>query len=44
MSDQVPSAFGATQGQGVWGVFTDFLENPDKSAGLGSSWRGRAEG
>lgn len=29
LSDQVPPEFGATSGQGMWGIFTSFLENPD---------------
>ena len=28
MSDLQPSAFGATTGQGEWGIFQDFLKNP----------------
>jgi hypothetical protein len=28
MSDQQPAAFGATVGQGEWGLFQDFLRNP----------------
>ncbi len=28
MSDQQPAAFGATTGQGEWGLFQDFLRNP----------------
>jgi alpha-glucoside transport system substrate-binding protein len=28
MSDEQPSAFGATPGQGEWGLFQDFLRNP----------------
>ena len=29
MSDQQPAAFGATVGQGEWGIFQDFLRKPD---------------
>jgi alpha-glucoside transport system substrate-binding protein len=28
MSDQQPSAFGSTTGQGEWGIFQKFLQNP----------------
>jgi alpha-glucoside transport system substrate-binding protein len=28
MSDEQPAAFGATVGQGEWGIFQDFLRNP----------------
>jgi len=28
LSDQQPAAFGATVGQGEWGIFQDFLRNP----------------
>jgi alpha-glucoside transport system substrate-binding protein len=34
MSDQQPSAFGATVGQGEWGLFQDFLRNPGNAAGV----------
>ena len=30
MSDQQPAAFGATVGQGEWGLFQDFLRNPSE--------------
>lgn len=29
MSDLQPAAFGATPGQGMWKIFTDYLANPD---------------
>jgi alpha-glucoside transport system substrate-binding protein len=29
LSDLQPAAFGATTGQGMWQILTDFLENPD---------------
>jgi alpha-glucoside transport system substrate-binding protein len=28
LSDLQPTAFGATTGQGIWGIFTDFLQDP----------------
>jgi maltose-binding protein MalE len=34
MSDQQPSAFGATAGQGEWGLFQDFLKNPKDVSGI----------
>jgi ABC-type glycerol-3-phosphate transport system substrate-binding protein len=36
MSDQQPSAFGATAGQGEWGLFQDFLKNPSDVNGIAS--------
>ena len=33
MSDEQPSAFGATVGQGEWGIFQRFLSNPGDVAG-----------
>ena len=30
MSDQQPASFGATAGQGEWGIFQDFLKTPDE--------------
>ncbi len=36
MSDQQPPAFGATTGQGEWGLFQDFLKNPADVAGIQS--------
>jgi len=29
MSDLQPTEFGATTGQGIWGILIDFLQNPD---------------
>ena len=29
MSDQQPASFGATVGQGEWGLFQDFLAEPE---------------
>jgi ABC-type glycerol-3-phosphate transport system substrate-binding protein len=34
MSDEQPSAFGATTGQGEWGIFQDFLKNPSNVNGI----------
>ena len=36
MSDEQPSAFGATAGQGEWGLFQDFLKNPSNVNGIAS--------
>jgi alpha-glucoside transport system substrate-binding protein len=34
MSDQQPSSFGATVGQGEWGIFQTFLSNPSNVSGV----------
>jgi hypothetical protein len=34
MSDQQPASFGATVGQGEWGLFQDFLRNPTDVKGI----------
>jgi ABC-type glycerol-3-phosphate transport system substrate-binding protein len=34
MSDQQPPSFGATAGQGEWGLFQDFLKNPKDVSGI----------
>ena len=34
MSDQQPPSFGATAGQGEWGLFQDFLKSPSDVAGI----------
>jgi alpha-glucoside transport system substrate-binding protein len=34
MSDEQPSAFGSTAGQGEWGLFQKFLQNPNDIAGI----------
>ena len=34
MSDQQPSAFGATDGQGEWKLFQDFVSNPSNVEGI----------
>jgi hypothetical protein len=44
MSDQQPPAFGATTGQGEWGLFQDFLKNPSDVAGIQSKLEAAATG
>jgi len=34
MSDQQPASFGATVGQGEWGLFQKFLQNPSNVSGI----------
>jgi hypothetical protein len=34
MSDEQPSSFGSTTGQGEWGIFQDFLRNPSDVNGI----------
>ena len=34
MSDEQPASFGATTGQGEWGIFQDFLRNPSDPPGI----------
>ncbi len=34
MSDQQPASFGATVGQGEWGLFQSFLQNPKNISGI----------
>ena len=34
MSDEQPGSFGATVGQGEWGLFQDFLRNPSNVSGI----------
>ena len=34
LSDLQPSAFGSTEGQGLWKLFQDFLQNPDDVDGI----------
>jgi alpha-glucoside transport system substrate-binding protein len=34
MSDEQPPSFGATAGQGEWGLFQDFLKSPSDVAGI----------
>ncbi len=34
MSDEQPAAFGSTTGQGEWGLFQKFLQNPSNASGI----------
>jgi alpha-glucoside transport system substrate-binding protein len=34
MSDEQPASFGATAGQGEWGLFQDFLKSPSNVSGI----------
>jgi len=34
MSDRQPGSFGATVGQGEWGLFQTFLKNPSDVTGI----------
>jgi alpha-glucoside transport system substrate-binding protein len=34
MSDEQPASFGATTGQGEWGIFQKFLQNPKNISGI----------
>jgi hypothetical protein len=34
MSDQQPAAFGATDGQGEWKLFQDFVSDPSNVVGI----------
>ncbi len=34
MSDEQPAAFGSTTGQGEWGIFQKFLQNPSNATGI----------
>ncbi len=34
MSDEQPPSFGATTGQGEWGLFQKFLQNPKDVSGI----------
>jgi ABC-type glycerol-3-phosphate transport system substrate-binding protein len=34
MSDEQPPSFGATTGQGEWGIFQDFLKTPSNAKGI----------
>jgi len=37
MSDQQPGSFGATVGQGEWGLFQDFLRSPSNVNGIAAA-------
>jgi len=43
MSDTQPPAFGATSGQGEWGLFQQFLKNPKDIAGIQSKLEAAAK-
>jgi alpha-glucoside transport system substrate-binding protein len=34
MSDEQPASFGATTGQGEWGIFQSFLKTPSDVTGI----------
>jgi alpha-glucoside transport system substrate-binding protein len=34
MSDQQPASFGATTGQGEWGIFQSFLQHPTEISSI----------
>ena len=44
MSDQQPASFGATVGQGEWGLFQDFLRNPTDVSGIQKKLESAASG
>jgi alpha-glucoside transport system substrate-binding protein len=37
MSDQQPSAFGGTTGQGEWGIFQNFVKKPSDVNGIAAA-------
>ena len=39
MSDEQPASFGATAGQGEWGIFQTFLKNPNDVTGVAQQAR-----
>jgi alpha-glucoside transport system substrate-binding protein len=43
LSDLVPPELGATEGQGLWMIFTDFLQNPDDVDGTATALQAAAE-
>ena len=43
MSDQQPGSFGATVGQGEWGLFQDFLRSPSNVNGIASKLEAAAK-
>jgi alpha-glucoside transport system substrate-binding protein len=43
MSDEQPGSFGATVGQGEWGLFQDFLRNPSNVTGIASKLEAAAK-
>ena len=42
MSDLQPSEFGSTEGQGLWKIFQDFLNNPSDVDGIAQQLEGAA--
>jgi alpha-glucoside transport system substrate-binding protein len=42
LSDLVPPELGATEGQGLWKIFTDFLQNPDDVDGTATALQAAA--
>ena len=42
LSDLVPPELGATEGQGLWKIFTDFLQNPDDVDGTAAALQAAA--
>jgi len=43
MSDLQPAAFGATVGQGMWKIFTDFVANPTDIEGTAQALESAAK-
>jgi alpha-glucoside transport system substrate-binding protein len=43
MSDEQPAAFGSTTGQGLWGGFQQFLQNPSNMSGFQQKMESDAE-
>ena len=44
MSDEQPASFGATTGQGEWGIFQKFLKNPKNVTGIQKQARDGRDG
>ena len=44
LSDLQPTEFGATTGQGIWGILTDFVSDPERRRGDRPAARGGGEG
>ena len=44
MSDEQPASFGATAGQGEWGIFQTFLKNPTNISGVAATARDGGRG
>jgi ABC-type glycerol-3-phosphate transport system substrate-binding protein len=43
LSDLQPAAFGATEGQGLWKLFQDFLKNPNDVDGIAQQMEAAAK-